>query len=58
MMRVIDLPASMDFQTCDALFAEVVEAGGEKVLFDGRHLRWVGPNGMVGLLAAGSVGRD
>ena len=57
-MRVIDLPASLDFQTVDTLFAEVVEAGGEKVLFDGRHLRWVGPNGMVGLLAAGSVGRD
>ncbi len=57
-MRVIDLPASLDFQTHDALFAEVVEAAGEKVLFDGRHLRWVGPNGMVGLLAAGTVGRD
>ena len=57
-MRVIELPASLDFQTHDALFAEVVEAGSEKVLFDGRHLRWVGPNGMVGLLAAGSVGRD
>ena len=57
-MRVIDLPASLDFQTLDALFAEVVGAGGEKVMFDGRHLRWVDPNGMVGLLAAGSVGRD
>ena len=57
-MRVIDLPASLDFQTSDALFAEISEAGGEKVLFDGRHLRWVDPNGMVGLLAAGSVARD
>ena len=57
-MRVIDLPASLDFQTLDALFAEVVEAGGEKILFDGRHLRWVGPNGMAGLLAAGTVARD
>ena len=57
-MRVIDLPASLDFQTYDALFAEVAEAGGEKILFDGRHLRWVDPNGMVGLLAAGSAGRD
>ena len=57
-MRVIDLPASLDFQTLDALLAEVVGAGGEKVMFDGRHLRWVDPNGMVGLLAAGSVGRD
>ena len=57
-MRVIDLPASLDFQTLDPLLAEVVETGAEKVLFDGRHLRWVGPNGMVGLLAAGSVGRN
>ena len=57
-MRVIDLPASLDFQTSDALFADTSEAGGERVLFDGRHLRWVDPNGMVGLLAAGSVARD
>ena len=57
-MRVIDLPASLDFQTYDAVFAEVVKGGTERVLFDGRHLRWVGPNGMVGLLAAGSVERD
>jgi hypothetical protein len=57
-MRVIDLPASLDFQTVDALFAEVVGVAGAKVLFDARHLRWVGPNGMVGLLAAGSVARD
>ncbi len=57
-MRVIDLPASLDFQTYDPLFAEVVEAAGEKLLLNGRHLRWVGPNGMVGLLAAGSVARD
>jgi hypothetical protein len=57
-MRVIDLPSSLDYQTYDALLAEVLEAGGEKILFDGRHLRWVGPNGMVNLLAAGSVARD
>ena len=57
-MRVIELPASLDFQTLDALLAKVVGAGGEKVMFDGRHLRWVGPNGMVGLLAAGSVAQD
>ena len=57
-MRVIDLPVSLGFQTSDALFAEISEAGGEKVLFNGRQLRWVDPNGMVGLLAAGSVVRD
>jgi hypothetical protein len=57
-MRVIDLPASLDFQTYDELFAEVVAAAGEKILLNGRHLRYIGPNGMVGLLAAGSLGRD
>ena len=57
-MKVIDLPGSLDFHSYDALLAEVSEAGHEKVLFDGRHLRWVGPNGMVNLLAAGSVARD
>jgi hypothetical protein len=57
-MKVIDLPPTLDFQTHDVLFDEIVEAGSNKILFDGRHLRWVGPNGMVGLLAAGSVARD
>ena len=57
-MRVIELPGSLDFHSYDELIADVVDAGGEKVLFDGRHLRWVGPNGMVNLLAAGSVARD
>jgi hypothetical protein len=33
----------------------VVAHAGERVLIDARHLRWVDPNGMVGLLAAGSV---
>jgi len=54
-MRVIDLPASLDFQTSEALITEVSASGSEKVLFDGRHLRWVDPNGMVSLLAAGTV---
>ena len=57
-MRVIDLPASLDFQTSEALITEVNASGSGKVLFDGRHLRWVGPNGMVNLLAAGTVVRE
>lgn len=28
------------------------------MLFDARHLRWVDPNGMVALLATGTVARD
>ena len=57
-MRVIDLPASLDFQTSEALITEVSGSGSGKVLFDGRRLRWVGPNGMVSLLAAGAVVLD
>ena len=56
-MRVVDLPASLDFRTSEALIAEVSASGTEKILFDGRHLRWVDPNGMVILLAAGAVAR-
>ena len=54
-MRVIDLPGSLDFKTYEQIFGEVAEAQDDKVLFDGRHLRFIDPNGMVNLLAAGSV---
>ena len=57
-MRVVDLPASLDFRTSEALIAEVSASGTEKILFDGRHLRWVDPNGMVILLATGAVARE
>ena len=33
----------------------MVEEGGDRILFDARHLRWVDPNGMLALLVAGSV---
>jgi len=32
-----------------------MEEAGERVLFDARHVRWIDPNGMLGLLVAGSV---
>ena len=57
-MKVIDLPGSLDFQSYDTLLAEASRVDSGKVLFNGRHLRWVGPGGMVNLLAAGSVVRD
>lgn len=31
---------------------------GERTLFDARHLRWIDPNGMVGLLVAGTVAAE
>jgi anti-sigma regulatory factor (Ser/Thr protein kinase) len=57
-MNVVDVPASLDAGSFDQLVAEVDQAHEGKVLFDARHLRWVDPYGMVGLLAAGRVVRD
>ena len=54
-MKVIDVPASLDHQTVDALLDEACRTREERVLFDARHLRWVDPNGMLALLAAGSL---
>ena len=57
-MNVIALPASLDHRTLDPLLDEAGGLDGGKVLFDARHVRWFGPSGMVGLLAAGTVVRD
>lgn len=57
-MNVIPVPASMDHRTFDQLVAELHGAGDGKALFDARHLRWVDPMGMVGLLAAGRYLKD
>ena len=59
-MKVIAVPGSLDHQTVDAFLDEV---GGDapddgRSLFDARHVRWVDPNGMVGLLAGGAAARD
>lgn len=54
-MRVVDVPSSLDESSFDALVAEIPpEEGGAPVLFDARHVRWVDPYGMLGLLAAGA----
>jgi anti-sigma regulatory factor (Ser/Thr protein kinase) len=49
------VPGSLDQQTIDGFFDEVATLDGVRTLFDARHLRWIDPNGMVGLLVAGSV---
>lgn len=54
-MNVLPVPASLDQQTVDAFFDQVWLSAEERTLFDARHLRWVDPNGMVGLLVAGTV---
>ncbi len=57
-MHVIAVPASLDHRTVDGLLDAVPPKGEARTLFDARHVRWVDPNGMVALLAAGSVARD
>ena len=54
-MNVLPVPASLDHQTIDAFFDAVATSKEGRTLFDARHLRWVDPNGMVGLLVAGTV---
>ncbi len=57
-MNVIDIPETLDGRTFDRLAAGVEAMEDEKVLFDARHLRWIDPVGMTGLLAAGRAARD
>ncbi len=49
------MPGALDHTSVDAFLDEVSYRRGERVLFDARHLRWIDPNGMVGLLLAGSL---
>lgn len=57
-MNVVDVPASLDHRTVDRLVDELAKAPDGKTLFDARRLRWVDPQGMIGLLAAGTVARE
>ena len=52
------MPGTLDGSSFDQLAKELARSGEGKVLFDGRHLRWVDPGGIIGLLAAGTVARD
>ena len=53
-MKVLSVPASLDGQTVDGFFDQVAVVGEGRTLFDARHLRWIDPSGMVGLLVAGT----
>ena len=57
-MQIIPVPGNLESSAIDQLAREMAKGGEEKVLFDARHLRWVDPGGIVGLLAAGSVIRE
>ncbi|MEX0856440.1 MAG: hypothetical protein WD056_02610 [Gemmatimonadota bacterium] len=57
-MKVVEVPPSLDYRSVDQLISELDAVSGEKVLFDARHLRWVDPVGILGLLGAGRVAAD
>jgi hypothetical protein len=58
-VKVITLPASLDERTFDAVARGLDGEPAERRLFDGSHVRWADPYGMIGLLAVGSVaGRE
>lgn len=57
-MQIIPVPATLDPSSFDQLARDLARGGEEKVLFDGRHLRWVDPGGILGLLAAGTVAKE
>jgi hypothetical protein len=54
-VKVLTVPGSLDGQTVDAFLDQVAVLDESRTFFDARHLRWVDPNGMVGLLVAGTV---
>jgi hypothetical protein len=54
-MRVIPVPATLDDRSFEAMLEELARGGAGRVLVDARHLRWVDPYGMLGLLALGEV---
>jgi anti-sigma regulatory factor (Ser/Thr protein kinase) len=54
-VEVITIPGSLDIQSVDGFLDGVAEIPAGRALFDGRHVRWVDPNGMVALLTGGAV---
>jgi anti-sigma regulatory factor (Ser/Thr protein kinase) len=52
-VNVIPLPASLDHRSLDGLLDAAARIQEGRVLLDARHVRWIDPNGMVGLLVAG-----
>lgn len=55
MTRVVSVPETLNERGFESLVAGLAAIEGGRVLFDARHVRWVSPYGIVGLLAAGSA---
>lgn len=54
-MHVIRVPSSLDYSTVDSVFRQCAQAAEGKALFDAGYLRFVDPQGLVGLLSAGAL---
>ena len=54
-MRVIEIPRSLDYRNVEDIYEQAAGEDSGPVLFDARRLRWIDPNGMLLLLAAGQV---
>jgi anti-sigma regulatory factor (Ser/Thr protein kinase) len=54
-MRVIEIPRSLDYRNVEDIYEQAAGDDAGPVLFDARRLRWIDPNGMLLLLAAGQV---
>jgi hypothetical protein len=50
-MKLVTLPASLDERTFDTVVRGLEGDPAERRLFDGSHVRWADPYGMIGLLA-------
>ena len=57
-MRVIEIPRSFDYRNIEVLHRQIEVDRSGPVLFDARRLRWIDPNGMLGILAAGRVAAE
>jgi anti-sigma regulatory factor (Ser/Thr protein kinase) len=55
---VLPVPETLDSRGFEALVAGWASAEGGRALFDSRHVHWVSPYGILGLLAAGAAWQE
>ena len=54
MTLVVPVPETLDDKGFETLVGSLADAEAGRMLLDARHVRWVSPYGIVGLLAAGA----
>jgi hypothetical protein len=54
-VKLITLPASLDERYFEPIARALLAPAEERVLFDGTHVRWVDPYGLLGLLVVGQT---